>query len=292
MPEGPLLATLIQQLSALLPQLQANINWQDQIAAVWHSHQIGGRLIACKDTEQIMFDDLLCIDDQKLALDLNTRQFLAGLPANHVLLWGARGSGKSSLVHALLNRYAEQGIRLIQVAKDNLKLFHQIVDIVKKEKYKFILFCDDIAFDDEDSSYRALKSVLEGSVAAAAANVLIYATSNRRHLLPESMADNQKVVVEKYVLHHSEAVEEKISLSDRFGLWLSFHALRQDDYLKIAEHWVCSLARQHTAAVVFDELARAEALRWALKRGSRNGRAAQHFARHWVGRRLLLRQDR
>lgn len=289
MSQEPQLGFLVRQLSALLPQPQADINWQDQVAAVWHSHQMSGRLIACQDTEQIMFDDLLCIDEQKLALDLNTRQFLAGLPANHVLLWGVRGSGKSSLVHALLNRYTEQGMRLIQVTKDDLKSFYQIVDIIKEKDYKFILFCDDLAFDDKDPSYRALKSVLEGSIAAAAANVLIYATSNRRHLLPESMEDNQKVMVKKYELHHGEAVEEKISLSDRFGLWLSFHALRQDDYLKIAEHWVCSLALQHATVMEFDELARAEALRWALKRGSRNGRTAQYFARHWVGQQLLLR---
>lgn len=281
------LDTLIQQMSALLPELRQKVDWGQRTAAVWRNHWFGGQLRTYGDIDDIALDDMLHINEQKLALDLNTRQFIAGLPANHALLWGARGSGKSSLVHAVLNQYKDRRLRLIQVDKHDMTALPDIVERVHHEPYRFILFCDDLSLDDKDLFYQALKSTLEGSVFTTSSNVLIYATSNRRHLLPESMLDNASVAVGKYEIHHGEAVEEKISLSDRFGLWLAFHAFSQDEYLNIAEHWVSTLALAAGSKMRLNEQAKAEAKRWALKRGSRSGRSAQHFARHWVGRKLL-----
>lgn len=280
---------LIRQLSDLLPKPPKAICWDRQLAAIWRSHSIGGQLVAYDKVDDIALEDLLCVDHQKAALDLNTRQFLQKLPANNALLWGVRGSGKSSLVHALLNHYADQGLRLLQVDKHDFKFFPDIIEKIQDEPYRFLLFCDDLSFDANDIAYKSLKSMLEGSIFTASSNVLLYATSNRRHLLPEYMEDNQNVSVQKHEIHHGEMVEEKVSLSDRFGLWLSFYAFNQTDYLTIAKHWVRQIASQYGQTMTLDEPATQEALRWALKRGSRSGRTAQHFARHWVGQRLLAR---
>lgn len=277
---------LIRRLLDLLP-VRRDVDWANTPAAVWHSDHLGGRFVAHADLDPVGLADLLNVDDQKADLIANTRQFLAAAPANNALLWGARGTGKSSLIHALLNEFQAQGLRLVEVNKTSLATLPEIVIRLREVPYKFVLFCDDLSFEADDASYKALKSALEGSVFRSSANVLIYATSNRRHLLPEYMSDNAQAVMVDGELHQGEAIEEKISLSDRFGLWLSFYPFKQDAFLEVAEHWVNALAREHKLALKWDEAARAEALRWALARGVRSGRTAQYFARHWVGSKLV-----
>jgi len=277
---------LARRVLAVVPAPTA-VDWSNCPAALWQSGTFGAGFAAHGSVDDIRLADLLWIDDQKARIDANTRQFLAGLPANNVLLWGARGTGKSSLIHALLNEYRDQGLRLVEVSKDSLAALPRIVRRLRDEPYRFVLFCDDLSFEADDASYKELKSALEGSVFKASGNVLIYATSNRRHLLPEYGSDNAQVTVREGELHESEAVEEKISLSDRFGLWLSFYPFRQDAYLDVAQYWVTRLARDHGLTLTWNDDLRAAALRWALARGVRSGRTAQHFARHWVGNELL-----
>ena len=277
---------LVQRLLRLLPA-RPKVDWGAHWAAVWHGDRFDWGFSLHPDLDDMKLDDLLAIDNQKARLITNTRQFLMGAPANNALLWGARGTGKSSLVHALLNAFGGEGLRLVEVNKAHLAALPDIAERLRKEPYKFILFCDDLSFEADDPSYKALKSALEGSIFKSSGNLIIYATSNRRHLLPETMADNESAAFVGGELHQSEAVEEKISLSDRFGLWLSFRPFRQNAYLAVARHWVEALARQQGAAVLWDEDARTAALRWALARGARNGRTAQHFARDWVGAALL-----
>jgi predicted AAA+ superfamily ATPase len=226
-------------------------------------------------------DDLKEIDQQKEKIQRNTAQFVGGLPANNVLLTGARGTGKSSLIRACLHTYAPQGLRLIEVDKADLVDLPDIVEAVAPRPEKFIVFCDDLSFDDGEPGYKALKSVLDGSVAAATPNVLIYATSNRRHLLPEYMSENLTYThTEDGEVHPGEGVEEKISLSERFGLWVSFYPFNQEEYLQIAAQWMASLGVARAAI----DAARPEALVWALERGSRSGRVALQFARDFAGR--------
>jgi predicted AAA+ superfamily ATPase len=280
------LRELLQRALAIVPA-RTRIDWRGCRAAVWQGDAWGASFQAHVDIDDIALDDLLWIDDQKARIELNTRQFLAGLPANNVLLWGARGTGKSSLVHGLLNRYGSEGLRLVEVSKSRLAALPEIVRLLREEPYRFILVCDDLSFESDDASYKELKSALEGSVFKASSNVLIYATSNRRHLLPEYMSDNAQASFVDGELHQSEAVEEKISLSDRFGLWLSFQPFRQQAYLEVVEHWVARLATRHGLSGEWDDEVRGEALRWALARGVRSGRTAQHFARHWIGLRAL-----
>jgi len=277
---------LVRRVLKLLPGPEGP-DWTAVPAAVWREGQLGGRLVAHPDIDRIGLDDLLHVDDQKAALARNTRQFLAGAPANNALLWGARGTGKSSLVHALLDEYFDAGLRLIEVDKAALARLPEIALAVGEHPYRFLVFCDDLSFEADDPSYKALKSALEGSIFRSAENLIIYATSNRRHLLPEYMTDNEQASFRDGELHQSEAVEEKISLSDRFGLWLSFYPFKQDAYLSVAEHWVRQLAEKTGVEAPWNEETRAEALRWALARGVRSGRTAQHFARHWVGRQAI-----
>jgi uncharacterized protein len=220
------------------------------------------------------------VAEQKRQIEQNTRQFVDRRPANNVLLTGARGTGKSSLIKACLNQFAEQGLRLIEVDKADLAELPDIVDLVAGRPERFIVFCDDLSFEEGESGYKALKVALDGSISAQSDNVLIYATSNRRHLLPEKMSDNATYKYEDGDLHPGETVEEKISLSERFGLWLSFYPFRQDDYLGIVAHWLASYGCD--AAQV--ESARAEALQWALQRGSRSGRVAWQFAKDYAGK--------
>lgn len=279
-------AELVRRALRLLPATDW-LDWAGTPAAVWRPETLGGRLVAHPDIDRIRLADLKCIDDQKAALLANTRQFLAGAPANNALLWGARGTGKSSLVHALLDAFYPQGLRLIEVDKLSLAKLPEIALAVRESPYWFIVFCDDLSFEADDPSYKALKSALEGSIFRSSDNLLIYATSNRRHLLPEYMSENEQARFRDGELHQSEAVEEKISLSDRFGLWLSFYPFKQDDYLGVAEYWVGELSRKHGVDADWNELARAESLRWALARGVRSGRTAHHFARHWVGSRVI-----
>jgi uncharacterized protein len=230
---------------------------------------------------QIVLDDLKNIERQKAAIVANTRQFVSRLPANNVLLTGARGTGKSSLIKACLNAHSKDGLRLIEVDKDDLHDLGDIVDLIAGRPERFIVFCDDLSFEEGESGYKALKVALDGSVAAQSDNVLIYATSNRRHLLPEYMSDNETYKhTSDGEIHPGEVVEEKISLSERFGLWVSFYPFKQDDYLSIVGHWL----KHFGCDDVEVENARGDALVWALERGSRSGRVAWQFARDWSGR--------
>lgn len=272
---------LLERVEALLPPAAPAVDWSAP-AFRWRRRQGRGFLQAVKAPASIAFDDLQNIERQKAAIEQNTRQFVAGQPANNVLLTGARGTGKSSLVKACLNAYAAQGLRLIEVDKDELHDLGDIVELIAARPERFIVFCDDLSFEDGESGYKALKVALDGSIAAQSDNVLIYATSNRRHLLPEYMSDNASYRhTEDGEIHPGEVVEEKISLSERFGLWVSFYPFKQDDFLAIVGHWLKTLGCSEQDI----EAARGDALIWALERGSRSGRVAYQFARDWAGRR-------
>lgn len=268
--------SLLRHLEQQLPPAPAPTDWS-AIAFRWHSR--GRSLQAIPHPHTLRLDDLQGIDRQKAVLAQNTRQFLRGLPANNALLWGSRGTGKSSLVKALLNTHAAEGLRLIEVERQELVDLTLIVEQLRERPERFILFCDDLSFEAGDPGYKALKVALDGSLDAAPENVLIYATSNRRHLVPELMSENLEARVVDTEVHFGDSVEEKISLSERFGLWLSFYPFNQDEYLAIVRHWLRQLG-----ITQFDEQARGEALRWAQGRGSRSGRAASQFARDWAGR--------
>ena len=273
---------LIGRIESILPQPLGAPDWSAAIAWRYRKRSSGhGALEPVRHVAAMGLTDLKEIDGQKEKIERNTQQFVQGKPANNVLLTGARGTGKSSLIKACLNAYAGQGLRLIEVDKADLTDLPDIVDVVSDRPEKFIIFCDDLSFEDGESGYKALKSTLDGSVAAATPNVLIYATSNRRHLLPEYMAENLTYThTNDGEVHPGEAVEEKISLSERFGLWVSFYPFSQEEYLTITAQWLSSLGV--SAAAIAS--ARPEALVWALERGSRSGRVAYQFARDYAGR--------
>jgi predicted AAA+ superfamily ATPase len=281
------LKRVLTSVEQFLPRPVPRIDWSVTNAANWRRHSFAGYLEPLREVESIMLDDLLGIDEQKRAIEENTRQFLAGLPANNCLLWGTRGTGKSSLVRAILNGYAAQGLRVIQVDKDDLVYLPDIVDAIKHEPYRFILFSDDVSFEAGDSSYKMLKSALDGSVYAPPENALIYVTSNRRHLLPEYESDNRGAMMVNNEIHHGEAVEEKISLSGRFGIWVGFHPFSQDQYLDVVRQWVGKLCTRMGVEQIWDEEGRRAAILWSQKKSDRSGRIAYQFASHWVGRRLL-----
>ena len=278
---------ILNALSAVLQQLQQNLpplkqrtdfsasayKWQDQ------------QLKAILQPKKIYLDDLKGIEKQKEKVIQNTLQFLNNLPANDVLLTGSRGTGKSSIVRALLTEYEMQGLRLIEIERDDLSDLPMIQQQIQHRPEKFIVYCDDLAFNAEDENYRSLKSVLDGSLQSGSSNFIIYATSNRRHLLPEFMHENtpiKRVDVPQYTeLHPQEAIEEKISLSDRFGLWLSFYPMDQTLYLEIVEHYLAK------TQILLNNEVRAEALRWCQLRGQRSGRAAYQFSKHWIGSQQL-----
>ncbi len=270
------LATVLEQLSQTLPEPKQEIDFSAP-AFHWQDKQ----LKAIYQPKAMHLEDLKGIEKQVSKILQNTEQFLHGLPANDILLTGSRGTGKSSIVRSLLTKYQAQGLRLIEIERDDLSDLPEIQKIIKDRPEKFIVYCDDLAFNAEDENYRSLKSVLDGSLQSGSSNFIIYATSNRRHLLPEFMHENTpvtKVDVPQYKeLHPQEAIEEKISLSDRFGLWLSFYPMDQQLYLEIVEHY---LAKEN---MPFTEEARAEALRWCQARGQRSGRAAYQFSKHWIG---------
>ena len=272
---------LLSRVESLLPPETQAPDWEQAQAFRWQKRSGRGYLHAVRQLAVIRLDDLCQIDTQKQQIEQNTRQFMAGKPANNVLLTGARGTGKSSLIKACLNQFSAQGLRLIEVDKEDLVDLAEIVELVANRPERFIIFCDDLSFEEGERGYKALKVALDGSVSAQSDNVLIYATSNRRHLLPERNTDNATYrFTDDGDLHPGETVEEKISLSERFGLWVSFYPFKQDDYLDIAAHWLSELGC--TAAQI--EAARPEALRWALQRGSRSGRVAGQFARDYVGK--------
>ena len=273
---------LIARIESVLPQPLGAPDWSASSAWRYRKRSSGhGTLEPVRHVGAMRLADLKEIDPQKEKIERNTQQFVQGKPANNVLLTGARGTGKSSLIKACLNAYAAEGLRLIEVDKADLTDLPDIVDVVSDRPEKFIVFCDDLSFEDGEPGYKALKSILDGSVAAATPNVLIYATSNRRHLLPEYMADNLTYThTEDGEVHPGEVVEEKISLSERFGLWVSFYPFSQQEYLTIVAQWLSSFGVPAQAI----EEARPEALVWALERGSRSGRVAYQFARDYAGR--------
>lgn len=271
---------LIERIESLLPALPVAPDWGSANAFFWRRRHGRGVLLPVTRPHAIRLTDLCDVEQQKARIDQNTRQFVAGRRANNVLLTGARGTGKSSLVKALLNEYGDRGLRLIEVEKDDLTDLPEIVELVAARPERFILFCDDLSFEETEPAYKALKSVLDGSIAAVPDNVLIYATSNRRHLMPEYHDENLQVRHVDGEVHPGEAVEEKISLSERFGLWVSFYPFTQDEYLTIVAHWLKEFGLDATA--IAD--ARQEALQWALMRGSRSGRVAWQFARDHAGR--------
>ncbi len=276
--------SLLARLEVILPHAPTAPDWAASVA--WRYRRRGGLHTAgvlepVRHVATIRLADLKEVEPQKERLLRNTEQFVAGRGANNVLLTGARGTGKSSLIKACLNEFAPQGLRLIEIDKADLVDLQDIVDLVAERPERFIVFCDDLSFDEGEPGYKALKSVLDGSVAQASDNLLIYATSNRRHLLPEYMAENLTYQhTEDGEVHPGEVVEEKISLSERFGLWISFYPFTQDEYLAIAAQWLRSFGVSEPAIVA----ARQESLVWALERGSRSGRVAQQFAKDYAGR--------
>ena len=283
-----LASPLVAQLAALMPGLGAQPEWSASYAFRWRrrvsAFGVRGELQPVRTLSPIRLADLHNIDEQKAVIDRNTRQFVKGLPANNVLLTGSRGTGKSSLIKACLNAYGAKGLRLIEVDKDDLADLHDIVELVSNRPERFIVFCDDLSFEEGEAGYKALKSALDGSVSAQSDNLLIYATSNRRHLMPERMSENLAAKhQEDGEIHPGETVEEKISLSERFGLWVSFYPFRQEEYLAVVAHWLTHFG---CADSDIDE-ARGDALRFALERGSRSGRVAWQFARDWSGQHQL-----
>ncbi|MEE4095279.1 ATP-binding protein [Pseudomonas viridiflava] len=278
---------VLARLEPLLPALREPVDWTQALAARWVREGRSGYLMPLEVSLDMRLSDLIGVDLQRDQLGRNTRQFIDGLPANHALLWGSRGTGKSSLIRALLAEYAGSGLRLIEIERDHLGDLPRVVEQLQKLPQRFVLFCDDLSFESGEGDYRVLKSVLDGSLEQAPDNVLLYATSNRRHLVPEKESDNANWQQVDGELHPSEAVEDKIALSDRFGLWLSFYPFTQDHYLNVVEHWITQLALKSGLSWQRDEGLDKAAVRWATGRGNRNGRCAYQFARYWVGLQLL-----
>ena len=269
------LDALLDRAQALLPPVPPEVDWGGS-AFRWRRTQQSGYLQIVRHPHRISLDALHNIEPQKQAIVRNTRRFMAGRPANNVLLTGARGTGKSTLIKACWNAFAEQGLKLVEVDKTDLMHLGHILAQLEERPEQFILFCDDLSFEEGESGYKALKSALDGSIAAPSANILFYATSNRRHLLPQTMRENLDVSYEEGELRPGDSVEEKVSLSDRFGLWLSFYPFSQDEYLAAARYWVEALGGR------WDEQANSEALLWHRTRGARSGRVAWQFARDYV----------
>ena len=278
--------SLVARLEKLLPAEAPPIDWEASIAFRWRKINGRGLLQAVNQVHRIALKDLRGIDEQKSLVEQNTLQFVEGYPANNVLLTGARGTGKSSMIKALLTKYAPRGLRVIEVEKQDLINLPEIVELIGNRPERFVLYCDDLSFEADEPGYKALKVILDGSVAAASENCLIYATSNRRHLMPEFMNENLEYKHIGEEIHPGETSEEKVSLSERFGLWVSFYPFDQDEYLRIAGVWLHHFKVTDTLS---DEVKHA-ALQWALQRGSRSGRVAWQFARDWAGRKRLARK--
>ena len=268
------------RLEAVLPPAPLPVDWNGAVAFRWRKSNGRGWLQSVPRLSQIQLSNLKGVERQRKAMEQNTRQFVEGLPANNVLLTGARGTGKSSLIKAMLNKYAAKGLRLIEVDKSELVDLGEITDLIEKRPERFIIFCDDLSFDEGDASYKSLKVALDGSINAASENTLIYATSNRRHLLPEYMHENLEYKHVGEEIHPGESAEEKVSLSERFGIWLSFYPFDQDEYMAIVDHWLA-----YFGCTPHDiEAARGDALTWTIERGSRSGRVAWQFARDHAGK--------
>jgi predicted AAA+ superfamily ATPase len=280
------LKRVLTAVEQLLPPVIAPLDWQNCYAASWRRHSFAGFLYPVDSLDPVQLEDLLGIEQQKRILEENTCQFIAGFPSNNVLLWGTRGTGKSTLVRALLNRYAPDGLRVIQVDKDDLIYLADIFAAIRGQAYRFILLCDDLSFEPGETSYKVLKSALDGSVYAAPENVRIYVTSNRRHLLPEYETDNLGAKMVKNEIHHGEGVEEKISLSDRFGLWVAFNSFSQDQYLEVVEQTIARICAQQGVPPCWDQALSSEAIEWSRAKSKRCGRTALQFAQYCVGRRM------
>jgi predicted AAA+ superfamily ATPase len=279
---------LLTRLEQLLPRDAPPTDWNASIAYRWRKGNNRGSIEPVRHVHRISLKDLQGIDAQKELVEQNTRQFVEGLPANNVLLTGARGTGKSSLIKALLNKYSSHGLRLIEVEKQDLVDLPDIVERIFQRPERFILYCDDLSFEADEPGFKALKVVLDGSIAAASENCVIYATSNRRHLMPEYMDENLGYRHVGEEIHPSETSEEKISLSERFGLWVSFYPFDQDDYLRIVAIWL----EYFKVPGAHAEPVQRAALQWALQRGSRSGRVAWQFARDWAGRERMKAQSK
>jgi len=270
---------VLSRVEKLLPAAPLATDWK-AIAFRWRKRNGHSAIEAVRHVHKIGLADLCGIDSQKKVVEQNTRQFVDGHPANNVLLTGARGTGKSSLIKALLNKYAPRGLRVIEVEKQDLIDLPEIVELIAQRPERFVLYCDDLSFEADEPGYKALKVVLDGSVAAASENCLIYATSNRRHLMPEFMSENLEAKRVDDEIHPGETVEEKISLSERFGVWVSFYSFDQDEYLEIVAQWLAHFKITGASS----EAVRHAALQWALQRGSRSCRVAWQFVRDWAGR--------
>jgi predicted AAA+ superfamily ATPase len=283
------LERVLSSVEMLLPKAVAPINWATCHAANWRRHSFSGYLEPVRVTDTTTLNELLGVEEQKEIMVSNTRQFLAGLPANNALLWGSRGSGKSSLVKALLNEFGPKGLRFIQVEKEDLIYLSEIFTAVENQPYRFILLCDDLTFEVGELSYKMLKSALDGSVYSAPENVLIYVTSNRRHLLPEYESDSIGGKFVRGELQQSEAMEEKVSLSDRFGIWVAFYAFSQDRYIDAVRLSVEREARQRKVTIPWSQELERDAIQWSHDKSKRCGRTAFQFAKNWVGRYLLAK---
>ena len=275
---------ILSRLEAILPAPLSEPDWSQSIAYRYRKRSGGhGVLEAVRHVGVVQIQDLIEIEPQKQKLLSNTRQFVQGKPANNVLLTGARGTGKSSLIKACLHAFSHEGLRLIEMDKADLVDLPDVIELVGERSEKFIIYCDDLSFEDGEPSYKALKSILDGTIAASTPNILVYATSNRRHLMPEYMADNLTYAPgNDGEIHPGEVVEEKISLSERFGLWISFYPFSQNEYLAIVRQWLLALR----VSPEYVQMAEAEALVWALERGSRSGRVAYQFARDFAGKHI------
>jgi predicted AAA+ superfamily ATPase len=281
------LERVLGSVEMLLPKATKPVDWSTCHAANWRRHSFSGYLEPVKVTDDTRLDQLLGVEDQKEIMINNTRQFLTGLPANNALLWGSRGTGKSSIVKALLNEYADEGLRVIQVEKEDLIYISEIFAAVEDQPYRFIMLCDDLTFEMGELSYKMLKSALDGSVYSAPENVLIYVTSNRRYLLPEYEGDHLGGKYVKGELQQSEIQEEKSSLSDRFGLWVPFHVFSQDRYLEAVKLCIERFAQQLQREIPLTKDLERAAIKWSQDKTKRCGRTAFQFSKNWVGKYLL-----
>lgn len=281
------LDALLDRVEPLIPSFPEAVVEFNGGAYHWKSIGDNGYFHKIDRPTNFKLSDLQCIDRQKSLIERNTKQFLANLPANNVLLWGPKGTGKSSLIKALLDEYKDNGLNLIEVEREDLKYLRKIIELLSNKDGHFILYCDDLSFEADDASYKALKVVLDGSLSNTSENILIYATSNRRHLLPEYMEENVSSKNIKNELHLNESIEEKISLSERFGLWLSFHPFNQEQYLEIVNYWLKKLGNN----LDNNEFVKKASLKWALERGSRSGRSAWQFAKDWTGQQQLKEKE-
>ncbi len=281
------LERVLSSVEMLLPRAIAPVDWATCYAANWRRHSFSGYLEAVKVTDTTTLDELLGVEEQKETMRHNTRQFLMGLPCNNALLWGSRGAGKSSMVKALMNEFAPKGLRVIQIEKEDLIYLSEIFNAVENQPYRFILLCDDLTFEVGELSYKMLKSALDGSVYSPPENVLIYVTSNRRHLLPEYESDHLGGKFVKGELQQSEALEEKVSLSDRFGLWVAFYAFSQDRYIDAVRLSIAREARERKVEIPWTKEIEREAIQWSHDKSKRCGRTAYQFSKNFVGRFLL-----